>query len=83
MKKRYSHVRVEARRAALAGLVPERLDPSHVPGNGNGKSNGPQKTGKPLTNENVLSLVEAGLPAKVVIAKIQRAPPILILRPKP
>jgi len=30
MKKRYSHVRVEARRAALAGLVPERLDTAHV-----------------------------------------------------
>jgi hypothetical protein len=74
MKKRYCHVRVEARRAALAGLVPERLDRAHVPGNSNGNGNGPQKTGKPLNNEHVLSLVEAGLPAKVIVAKIERSP---------
>ena len=72
MKKRYCHIRVEARRAALAGLVPERLDRAHTPGNGG--NSGPQKTGKPLTNEHVLSMIEAGLPAKVIVAKIERAP---------
>lgn len=73
MKKRYCHVRVEARRAALAGLVPARLDRSHTPGNSN-NGNGPPKTGKPMTNEQVLALMEAQLPAKVIVAKIERAP---------
>lgn len=74
MKKRYCHVRVEARRAALAGLVPERLDTAHTPGNNGNNGDAPRKTGKPLTNEQVLSLVEAGLPAKVIVAKIERSP---------
>jgi len=71
MKKRYSHVRVEARRAALAGLVPERLDPAYMVGK---QESGPQKAGKPMTNEQVLALVEAQLPAKVIVAKIEGAP---------
>lgn len=72
MKKRYSHVRVEARRAALAGLVPERLDNGAypLPGSNNGK--GPARTGKPLNNQQVLDMVEAGLPPKVIVAKIER-----------
>jgi integrase len=75
MKKRYCHVRVEARRAALAGLVPARLDRSQMPSaTPNGTQNGPAKTGKPMTNEHVLALVEAQLPAKIIVAKIERAP---------
>jgi hypothetical protein len=72
MKKRYSHVRVEARRAALAGLVPERLDKAYpIPGATN---NGTARTGKPLNNQDVLGMVEAGLPPKVLVAKIDRSP---------
>jgi integrase len=74
MKKRYSHVRTEARRAALAGLVPMRLDRSHIPSATTNAQSGPPKTGKPMTNEHVLALVEAKLPAKVIVAKIERAP---------
>jgi integrase len=74
MKKRYSHVRVEARRAALAGLVPERLDKAYpIPGSTN-TGNGPARTGKPLNNQDVLGMVEAGLPPKVLVAKIDRSP---------
>jgi integrase len=74
MKKRYSHVRVEARRAALAGLVPERLDKAYpIPGSSS-NGNGPARTGKPLTNQDVLGMVEAGLPPKVLVAKIDRSP---------
>ena len=74
MKKRYSHVRVEARRAALAGLVPERLDKGYpIPGSSS-NGNGPARTGKPLTNQDVLGMVEAGLPPKVLVAKIDRSP---------
>ena len=74
MKKRYSHVRVEARRAALAGLVPERLDKAYpIPG-GTNNSSGPARTGKPLSNQDVLGMVEAGLPPKVLVAKIDRSP---------
>jgi integrase len=73
MKKRYSHVRVEARRAALAGLVPERIDKAYpLPGSSN-NGNGPARTGKPLDNQNVLDMVEAGLPPKVLVAKIDRS----------
>jgi integrase len=69
MKKRYSHVRVEARRAALAGLVPERLDKAYpIPG-GTNDGSGPSRTGKPLNNQDVLGMVEAGLPPKVLVAK--------------
>ena len=75
MKKRYSHVRVEARRAALAGLVPERLDkPYSVSGAVANNGDGPARTGKPLNNQDVLDLVEAGLPPKVLVAKIDRSP---------
>jgi len=75
MKKRYSHVRVEARRAALAGLVPERLDRAYpIPGAAVGNGNGPARTGKPLNNQHVLDMVEAGLPPKVLVAKIDRSP---------
>ncbi len=78
MKKRYSHVRVEARRAALAGLVPERLDSTYLEaraGNiGKGKSEGPQRTGKPLNNTDVLDMFAVGLSAKVIVAKIARLP---------
>ena len=75
MKKRYSHVRVEARRAALAGLVPERLEHSAYPLPGsNATGKGPARTGKPLSNKHVLEMVEAGLPARVIAAKIERSP---------
>jgi hypothetical protein len=74
MKKRYSHVRVEARRAALGGLVPERLDRAYpVPGSSN-NDNGPTRTGKPLNNQHVLDMVKAGLPPKILVAKIDRSP---------
>lgn len=73
MKKRYSHVRVEARRSALAGLVPARLDRSQMPGESS-VAKKPQKTGKPLSNDDVLALLEAKLAAKVIVAKIERAP---------
>jgi len=60
MKKRHSHVRLKARRAALAGLVPERLDRAYsVPGS-TIDGNGPARTGKPLNNQHVLDMVEAG-----------------------
>lgn len=71
-KKRYSHVRVEARRAALAGLGPERRDRSHMPGECN--NDGPVKTGKPMSNEQVLALVEAQLPAKVIVQRLNAHP---------
>jgi hypothetical protein len=75
MKKRYSHVRVEARRAALAGLVPERLDRAYpVSGAVANNGDGPARTGKPFNNQDVLDLVEAGLPPKVLVAKIDRSP---------
>jgi integrase len=75
MKKNYSHVRVEARRAALAGLVPERLDRAYpIPGSAASNGNGPPRTGKPLDNQDVLGMVEASLPAKVLVAKIDRSP---------
>jgi hypothetical protein len=74
MKKRYSHVRVEARRAALAGLVPARLDRSQMPDSLKERSKEPQRTGKALRNDDVLALVEAKLPAEVIVAKIDRAP---------
>jgi hypothetical protein len=73
MKKRYCHIRVEARRAALARLAPARLDRAlgaQQPANG---ANG-QRTGKPLNNQHILDLVAAGLPASVIVAKIDRAP---------
>lgn len=75
MKKRYSHIRVEARRAALAGLVPERLDKAYAaPGVTIKSGNGPARTGRPLNNQDVLAMVEAGLPPKVLVAKIDRSP---------
>ena len=82
MKKRYSHVRTEARRAALAGLVPQRLDRAHSPAAVSGNSNSPQKAGKPMTNEQVLALVEAKLPPKVIVAKIERAPANFDIEPE-
>jgi hypothetical protein len=45
-----------------------------MPGERDASGNAQKKTGKPLANQDVLSMVEAGLPAKVVIAKIERAP---------
>jgi len=67
-----------ARRAALAGLVPERLDSTYLDaraGNiGKGKSEGPQRTGKPLNNTDVLDMFAVGLSAKVIVAKIDRSP---------
>jgi hypothetical protein len=74
MKKRYSHVRVEARRAALAGLVPERLDNSAYPLPGSNSGKGPARIGKPINNQQVLDMVAGGLPAKVIVAKIERCP---------
>jgi hypothetical protein len=74
MKKRYSHVRVEARSAALAGLVPERLDKAYpIPG-GTNNGNGPARTGKPLSNQDVLAMVKAEIPPKGIVAKIDRSP---------
>ena len=72
MKKRYSHVRVEARRAALAGLVPERLDKHFKFALPKADSDEPHRSGPSLNNEQVLDLLSAGLPAKVIVAKIDR-----------
>ena len=35
---------------------------------------GQPETGKPLNNQDVLGMVEAGLPPKVLVAKIDRSP---------
>lgn len=68
MLKKYSHVRVEARRAALAGLVPVRS--AQLP---NMPSSERDRTGKPLTNQDVMDLIEVGLPAKVIAEKIDKS----------
>jgi hypothetical protein len=36
--------------------------------------NGPTRTGKPLDNQDVLGMVEAGLPPRVIVAKLDRSP---------
>jgi hypothetical protein len=60
--------------AALAGLVPERLDKAYpLPGTTN-NGNGPARTGEPLNNQDALGMVEAGPPLKVLVAKIDRSP---------
>jgi hypothetical protein len=69
MKKRYCHIRVEARRAALARLAPARVAAMQS-ANSAGEN---QKNGKWINNQQVLDLVSAGLPADVIVAKIKRA----------
>lgn len=68
MMKRYSHVRVEARRAALGRLLPVRsVQRLNMP------SPERNRTGKPLTNRDVMELIEVGLPAKIVAEKIDKS----------
>ncbi len=63
MKKRYSHIRMEARRAAVEAL--SRVHPAAAAAD---------KTDLVyLSNQQVHEMVEAGLPAKVIAAKIQRS----------
>jgi hypothetical protein len=49
-------------------------NPQRKPGAAVGNGNGPARTGKPLNNQHVLDMVEAGLPPKVLVAKIDRSP---------
>ena len=54
---------------------PERLDrayPNLAPRPE--MATGQPETGKPLNNQDVLGMVEAGLPPKVLVAKIDRSP---------
>jgi hypothetical protein len=70
MKKRYCHIRVEARRAALARLAPARVATMETVNKE--RENNP-KNGKSMNNQHVLDLVAAGLSADVIVAKIKRA----------
>jgi integrase len=69
MKKRYCHIRVEARRAALARLAPARVTAMQAANDGRANQN----NGKAMNNQQVLDLVAAGLSADVIVAKIKRA----------
>ena len=76
MKKRYAHIRMEAKRAALARLVPprnerlvERLLAKTV---AEGGAPAP-RTGRPLTNQDVLDLLKAEMSPKLIVAKVERS----------
>jgi len=69
MKKRYAHIRLEAKRAALASLVPMRNEASSVAG----KADAPLRTGPALTNQDVLDMWEAKLSPRVITTKINQS----------
>jgi hypothetical protein len=76
MKKRYAHIRMEAKRAALARLVPprnerlvERLLEKTL---AEGGAPAP-RTGRPLTNQDVLDLLKAEMSPKLIVAKVERS----------
>jgi integrase len=80
MKKRYAHVRMEAKRSALARLVPERNerlierlnDQTKQANKGQFQPATPLRIGSRLSNKDIQELFAAGLSAKVIIAKIDR-----------
>jgi hypothetical protein len=69
MKIRYAHVRMNAKRAALARLVPQATFAQPKLADGNGKT----RKGVPLTNQDVLTMLQMGLTGKVICAKIERS----------
>ena len=69
MKARYAHVRMDAKRAALARLVPQGTFAQPKLADGNGKT----RKGVPLTNQDVLTMLQMGLAGKVICAKIERS----------
>ncbi|MGH9516356.1 MAG: tyrosine-type recombinase/integrase [Terriglobales bacterium] len=69
MKKRYSHIRTEARRAAIARLLPARVE-KYAKARPSGSTPQPPSNLNLLTNRNVLDLFRAGLPDQIIVAKI-------------
>jgi len=67
MKKRYSHIRTEARRAAIARLLPARVH-SYAKAKPDGAGQNPNV----LTNRNVIDLVKSGLPEAIIAAKVTK-----------
>lgn len=55
--------------------MPERLDKAYpLPGASPNNGKGPTRSGKPLSNDDVLKMVASGLPAKIIAEKVDRSP---------